>query len=887
MAYVFPKRLSALCLVGGFLTCTSVLPLKADPFISDRSPGKAPVQTTAGTPINGLETIENGIIKVGVDGRYGGAITYLAPVGGTNMVNNYDLGRQFQIALYGGPNDYSKNGHQAWAGLGWNPVQAGDTYGNKSEVIAFDKQPNQLYVKTIGKQFALNNVAGEATIEHWVRLSGNVVKVHAKISLNRADKRQFDARTQEFPCLYVNGAYNNIYTYQGNNPYSNGGMTKLTPPIEMEYLRPVTEPWMAATNNQGFGVGLYAPNNYQWTKAFFGDDLRGGEFASSAAYVANTRFEVLDHNIVHEWDYELVVGNINDIRNYVYSQPRLSPTIGYRFDNSRKGWYYTKATDTGWPIQNQLQVMVDNTREASIHSPAGFWRGRDNKTLYVRAAFQGQSDRYRLHWRQLNDKEFYGQADRYLDFPIINDGQYRTYAIDLSQKTGWVDQDIIQIALRPRWDGPDVNGWVKLESVSASPDGNPVVTTPPPPVTPPTTPEPPPSGTTPPPTPGTTLQLTAPAYDCGTGELTFKTTGGNGSAIDYKAVGIMDWTTNVNQRIGAGIRQDPSSKPLILMARQNGVAVSYTFDFRASCSGNPTPTPPPTTTVPPPATGTGLQLIAPAYDCGTGAMAFKSTGGNGSTIEYMAVGVMGWTTNPNQSLAAGIRQDPSSKPLTLMARQNGTTVSYTFDFRATCSGSPLPTSPGGVGSGSPGQGDASPPSQQLRMLVPDYNCQTGGLTFRSAGGNGGAVEYMSVGITGWTTNANHAIEAGIRQDAQSKPVTLQARQGSTAVSYSFDFREFCKSGQSRLSSAEEQTLQVKILGNPVADQLVVVVENYTGETLTFSLVNYSGHVFDTRTLRNDDRSGQHVFDIGGRDAGLILLQVSDGVRMTTVKVARQ
>lgn len=876
MLYFLTKRLTALCLASTLLAGPVVLSLEASPFNPKKSPATPTVNVGPQAPITGLETIENGVIKVGVDGRYGGAITYLSTVGGINMINNYDLGRQIQLALYGGPNDYSSSGHPAWAGLGWNPIQAGDTYGNVSEIVSFDKQPNRLYVKTIGKQFGLNNVPGEATFEHWISLSGNVAKVHVRVALNRSDKNQYQARTQEFPCLYMNGTYNNVYTYQGNNPYSNGSMTKLTPPMEMEYLRPVTEPWMAATNNQGFGVGLFVPYNYQWTKAFFGSDLGGGEFSSSSAYIANTRFEILDHNIVHEWDYELVVGNINEIRSYVYSQPRLSPTINYRFDNSRKGWYYTKATDTGWPIQNQLQVMVNNNREALIQSPAGFWHGRDNKTLYVRAAFQGQSDRYRLHWRQLNDKEFQGYEDRYLDFPIIGDGQYHTYAIDLSQKGSWINQDIIQIALRPRWDGPEVNGWVKIESISTSPDGSPIVTTPTPSVTPSTTA---PVSTNPPAT-NTSLQLLPPTYDCNTGTMTLRSTGGNGSAVEYMAVGIMDWTTNLNQRIEAGLRQDPSSKPLTLLARQGGTTVSYTFDFRAVCSGTSSPPPTPT---PLPTTGSGLQLTAPTYDCTTGALRFNSTGGDGSTVEYMAVGIMDWTTNVNQRIEAGLRQDPSSKPLTLLARQHGVTVSYTFDFRANCSGSA--TSDGGIGN--TGSGSLPGQDQALQLLMPDYNCQTGALMFKSTGGNGSAVEFMSVGITGWTTNPTHKLEGGILGDSQSKPVTLQARQGSNAVSYVFDFRNYCASGQARTATAEDQSLQVKILGNPVADQLVVVVENYTGETLELKLINYNGRVIDSRTLHNDDRAGQHVFDIGNQDAGLILLQASDGVRMSTVKVLRQ
>jgi len=748
MLPIFTKPHLALCQIGIFLSGIYSCPLIASPAFPAQSSGSS----TAPSSLTGLETIENGLIKVGVNGRYGGAIAYLSTAGGTNMVNNYDLGRQFQIALYGGPNDYSKNGFPAWAGLGWNPIQAGDTYGNVSEVVAFDKQPNQLYVKTIGKQFALNNVPGEATTEHWISLSGNVVKVHARIELSRSDRTQYQARTQEFPCMYVNGTYNNIYTYQGNNPYSNASLTKLTPPTPMEYLRPVTEPWMAAVDKNGFGVGLFAPYNYQWTKAFFGDDLTGGEFSSSSAYVANTRFELLDHNIVHEWDYELVVGNINDIRNYVYKQPRLPSTINYTFNNSRKGWYYNNATDTGWPIRNQLHVIISDKDQGQAKSPAGFWRGRDNKTLYLRAAFQGLTDKFRINWRQLNDQEFYGFADRNLDFSILDDGQFHTYAIDLSQKVGWIDQDIIQIQLRPRAEGPNVKGWMKIEYISTVRGGELIVSIPTTPVTPPTTtPVTPPvasSATTPPvitvpptttvttpptttvttpptttvttpptttvttpptttvTTPPTTtvtvpstttvtsppippitsstgvaLKLIAPTYDCNTGGLTFRSTGGNGSTIEYMAIGVTSWTTNPDQRIDIGVRQDPRSQPIVLMVRQNGVVVSLPFDFRAGCPNIPVSETNP------------LQLTAPIYDCMTGGLTFQSTGGNGTTVEYKAAGVTDWTPKINQRIDIGVIQDPTSKPLTLMARQNGATVSYMFDFRATCPGvtPPIPT----------------------------------------------------------------------------------------------------------------------------------------------------------------------------------------------------
>lgn len=405
--------------------------------------------------------------------------------------------------------------------------------------------------------------------------------------------------------------------------------------------------------------------------------------------MANTRFELLDHNIVHEWDYELIVGNINDIRNYVYKQPRLLPTINYTFNNSRKGWYYNNATDTGWPIKNQLHVMISDKDQGQAKSPAGFWHGRDNKILYLRAAFQGLTDKFRLNWRQLNDQEFYSFADRNLDFSILDDGQFHTYAIDLSQKTGWIDQDIIQIQLRPRAEGANVNGWMKIEYISTIPGGDPVVSIPTTVTTPLTTTitEPPKTTvTTPPVSPitsstGVALKLSAPVYDCNTGGLTFRSTGGNGSPIEYMAIGVTSWTTNPDQRIDLGVRQDPRSQPIILMARQSGVVVSMSFYFRASCPNMPV------------SSTNALQLTAPTYDCMTGGLTFQSTGGNGTTVEYKANGVTDWTTKVNQRIDVGVIQDPTSKPLTLMARQNGTIVSYVFDFRATCPGitPPIPS----------------------------------------------------------------------------------------------------------------------------------------------------------------------------------------------------
>ncbi len=82
-----------------------------------------------------------------------------------------------------------------------------------------------------------------------------------------------------------------------------------------------------------------------------------------------------------------------------------------------------------------------------------------------------------------------------------------------------------------------------------------------------------------------------------------------------------------------------------------------------------------------------LTLLAPAYICSTGAITFRTSGGNGSLIEYFAIGITSWTTNPNQTVEAGLRGDP--KVIVLKARQSGTEVSYTFDLPAACAPSAI------------------------------------------------------------------------------------------------------------------------------------------------------------------------------------------------------
>ena len=432
-------------------------------------------------------TLSNTRIKVGINKNAGGAITYLAflndhngKVNTRNMVSNPDLGRQIQIGLYGGPVNYSDAA--GWTNLGWDPIQAGDSYGNPSQIVSIVKQDNLLYAKTIPNQWGIRNQPGEATIEHWISLGNkdskdsNVVNVHVKVTMNRlSDKTQYAARQQEFPCVYLTGDYHKMWYSKDSPPFTNGSLSleQIQPPNTILFgdVFP-TEPWIASTNENGYGVGLYIQgNNYEWKRGYFGSDLSGDENSTVASYIAATPHVLLDYNLVQEWDYKLVLGQLNDIRSYVYTQPRSLAGPNFQFDTSRKGWFYESSTDTGLPIQGKLHVLLDDAVNARISSPFVFWKGSDNPKIYLRAAFSTQSDKFRMKWRRSADVTTYGTPDRYIEFPINNDGQFHTYTIDLSSDSDWLSQNIGQIMFESVATAAMPNAWAEFAWIATTTTG--------------------------------------------------------------------------------------------------------------------------------------------------------------------------------------------------------------------------------------------------------------------------------------------------------------------------------------------------------------------------------------------------------------------------------
>ncbi len=394
--------------------------------------------------------LDNGIIKIGVNKGAGAAITYLADKQrNQNLVNNYDLGRQIQTSLYSGPVPFSQNGkspNPAWTNAGWNPVQAGDTYGNWSKTLEFKNDGKQIYSKAIPMQWALNGELCDCIYENWISLENNTVKVRSRLTNNRLDRSRYNAHFQELPAVILNSFLYKIYTYSGTNPFQNEAVSTINNQ-DVANQFPALENWVALVGDDNWGVGVWKPDTYRFVAGFFGKPKSGGETEYGTSYMAPVQNEILDHNIVYEFDYTLILGQLDDIRAYVYKNTNNQQRLpNYRFEKDRQHFYYTdKTTDAGLP-NGELNINLDQPL-TELYGPYCQFKATDVPKIYITAAYQTNQTTGRLYWyKDPRSLAFVPAAS--ITYPIIADGQYHTYELDLSKHSEW-NGNIFRLMLAP------------------------------------------------------------------------------------------------------------------------------------------------------------------------------------------------------------------------------------------------------------------------------------------------------------------------------------------------------------------------------------------------------------------------------------------------------
>lgn len=421
-----------------------------------------------------MSYLDNGTLKIGVDLNLGGAITHLSrSKSDDNLVNNWDWGRQIQMSHYSGPSPFRVEGKavaKAWEKFPWNPVQAGDHFGHASKLLDSKNDGNGLYIKCRPMQWSLENAPSECAFETWIKLDGSTANVRCRLTADRADKSQYAAHSQELPALYLNGPYHRLFSYTGDKPFTNGELSRIEKKKGGESSFPwarfrATENWAALVNDDAWGVGVWQPGCVAFLGGFAGKHGNGGTKDAPTGYIAPIRNEIIDHNIVYEYSYTLIVGTLADIRKQVYMLAGKPKLPRWQFTSDRQGWTYLNAVDAGWAIRGELSISLEKSGVQLI-SPVACWRAEDAPLLKVEAAFPASVNELKIYWVTLAEPKF--AEERSTTVLIRNDGEFHALEVKLSDSTEYRGA-ITQLRLDPISVGKDQRLRVKAIELQSRP----------------------------------------------------------------------------------------------------------------------------------------------------------------------------------------------------------------------------------------------------------------------------------------------------------------------------------------------------------------------------------------------------------------------------------
>ncbi len=269
---------------------------------------------------------DNGVLKVKLDLTRGGAISYISLAKSEqNLVNIHDEGRYIQQSYYAGKRlDRKAEGQNPnWSPWSWNPIQVGDSYKNRAEILDYKQSGDTTYVKCIPMLWDMKNKPAEAEMEQWNILDGNILKVRCKLTCHRTDNAFAEniADSQELPAVYPISSLSNLYAYIANSPFANDSIShldvvKLESGFWGKYPN-VSEHWMAFVDSNKFGLGVYSPICTSFLAGMAGKS--GGEYNDAGtSYIAPTKKEIINKNSVFEFSYNVIIGTVDEIRNKVY-----------------------------------------------------------------------------------------------------------------------------------------------------------------------------------------------------------------------------------------------------------------------------------------------------------------------------------------------------------------------------------------------------------------------------------------------------------------------------------------------------------------------------------------------------------------------------------------
>ncbi len=422
----------------------------------------------------GTAFLDNGVIKVGIDANIGGAISYLSQSGSTsNLINTYDRGREVQQSYYAGAAlDRRASGqHSRWSPWPWNPIGAGDAYGNTATVIDSNTTSTGMYVRTQPLLWDMWAERCECVFETWINLEGRRVRVHNKLTTYRTDNRwNVISRDQELPAAYPIANLGRVVSYTGSRPFSGDATSQI--PKSNTWIWShwnASEHWGACVNTSNFGVGVYTPGRTSFLGGLNGS-ASGTTTSSNTCYLAPIEAAPLDKTSTFDYDYWLVVGTIDQIRQEVYGLNRGTPAplAGFRSGDAQV-WNFNAYGDFGGWFPNDY-ISSRSVSGGALNGTAigpdpymlSSWLQKPgrNKKVVVRLRNGTAGKTAQLFFLTAADR-LWNQA-KSKRVAILPNSDFRAYTFDMSDVPGWTGT-ITRLRLDPvQVKGPFAVDWIRI-----------------------------------------------------------------------------------------------------------------------------------------------------------------------------------------------------------------------------------------------------------------------------------------------------------------------------------------------------------------------------------------------------------------------------------------
>jgi hypothetical protein len=421
----------------------------------------------AALPPPQMTFLDNGQVRVGMDLALGGAITFISSKDHPgNIINSADLGRQIQMSHYSGPwpfAPYGKMPRNEWAGLGWNPIQTGDCYGNPSWAIEHRNNGKEIYIKCIPMQWPLDKVLGDCIFETWTRLEGPLIHMRFRCTNQRPDRTSYHPCPQELPAVYTISKLCHLASYIGQRPFTEDRLTW----VSNDWRKPWpwtrfvgTERWAALVDDVGWGLGVFKDDGGQFDGGIYGDGRSDDPKDSSTGYLAPIHLENFDYNIVYEHRTEFMVGTLSDIPKRFNRMATRSPP-NWRFAKDRQHWTLRDAVDQGFPLRGAWRITF-GTKKPMLESGVRCWRAEAAPWMTLKLACRGSAMKTRVYWKCLDNDSY--DAARSCIVNLNSDGKLHSYHLNLGALTCYSGL-ITGLALSPENEPNPGDQWA-IDSIS-------------------------------------------------------------------------------------------------------------------------------------------------------------------------------------------------------------------------------------------------------------------------------------------------------------------------------------------------------------------------------------------------------------------------------------